>query len=307
MSDSLLSRTATRRIDRPLSFQRSYSVEGFDEQSWRTCVHLLLGRQAPGEWGAQAHDWVRWLQDTNAFSAGYPAWSELERPANDAKAPNVAFDTVQRVIEAIRSRHMTFTGFHPVLHSLLNPDIQRVLLNLIWPKNEAWLATWWGHDGLVCALAVVRYQDNTFRIVGPKTLLEWTGPLGGDWQRDYRVVKESVEERLAVPVFGMHTTLEGWKKLTEERKPGTLISKFTFRELIIDPRPWFAGALLGFDALHGIESRTGLLTRMVSSHPVFRLGMRARRLWSGASTIASKLELDVPATLNALRSEFRRK
>lgn len=122
---------------------------------------------------------------------------------------------------------------------VLLPDDHSAVLG-VFDGGELWTA------------AVLRRRDGRFDVLaGPEAISEWTGPLGGEWHRDHRVVVQAVERELGPVHVGLFMELQTARSILADRQPGGWALSYASRNLIIHPLPGFAAAALGLNGIVG--------------------------------------------------------
>ncbi len=123
---------------------------------------------------------------------------------------------------------------------VLLPDDRSVILG-VFDGAELWTA------------AVLRRRGGRFDVLaGPEAISEWTGPLGGAWRRDHRVLVQAVERELGPVHVGLFMELPTARAIFSDRQPGAWALSYASRNLLIYPLPGFATAALGVDGLVGV-------------------------------------------------------
>jgi len=101
--------------------------------------------------------------------------------------------------------------------------------------------------------AVLRRRGGRFDVLaGPEAISQWTGPLGGDWRRDHRVLVQAVERELGPVHVGLFMEIPTAQAILADRQPGGWALSYASRNLIIYPLPGFAAAALGLNGLVGV-------------------------------------------------------
>ncbi len=81
------------------------------------------------------------------------------------------------------------------------------------------------------------------RLHGPEVLHRLVGPLGGDFRRDYRVIRGAIERDLGPMALGVFTQTDTFRTLLRREDPGAWARAVAGREVVVDPMPpWFAVA-----------------------------------------------------------------
>ncbi|MCB9591298.1 MAG: hypothetical protein H6719_01090 [Sandaracinaceae bacterium] len=117
------------------------------------------------------------------------------------------------------------------------PD-EHAMVVVVWSRNVPWTAM------------VLRRRGGLIDLIaGPDLLARWTGPLGGDWRRDYRIIGEAVERTVAPVHLGIFTELSTVRELLREYEPGAWARAAAVRDVIIHPAPPYMAVALGADAV----------------------------------------------------------
>lgn len=107
-------------------------------------------------------------------------------------------------------------------------------------------------EGALWTAGALRRNAGSFDVfAGPRAISEWTGPLGGAWERDHRVLSEAVERELGPIHLGLYMERATAERLFGGRQAGDWALAFATREILVHPFPRFAAAGLGFDVLRG--------------------------------------------------------
>jgi hypothetical protein len=107
-------------------------------------------------------------------------------------------------------------------------------------------------DGELWTGAVLRRNGGAFDVfAGPGAMSEWTGALGGAWQRDHRVVAHAVERELGPLHVGLFMERATASTLLTGRQAGEWAMAFATRTLMVHPLPAYAAAGLGIDVVSG--------------------------------------------------------
>lgn len=155
--------------------------------------------------------------------------------------------------------------------------------------------------------AVLRRQHGQLDLLGgPDLLQQWTGPLGGDWRRDYRVIVDAVGRAVAPVHAGLFTEPETLMALLRKPAAGAWAQQTAIRNAIVHPLPSAAGVALGADAIRGIGQSAARALRTIDGDAefgpsaLFRSFGRSlapitdalRAHWSQASTVSEALGFD---------------
>jgi len=122
-------------------------------------------------------------------------------------------------------------------------------LDTVLPDNHAVVIVIWNGNSVWSALVLRRRDGFIDLVAGPDLLTRWTGPLGGDWRRDYRVISEAVD-RAAAPVhLGIFTNLGTLRELLRSYDPGAWATAVAVRDVIVSPTPPYIAVALGADVV----------------------------------------------------------
>jgi polar amino acid transport system ATP-binding protein len=120
---------------------------------------------------------------------------------------------------------------------LPTPQLVRRTLDSVLPDDRSFvLAVWRGHS-LWTAVILRRRAGEIDWIAGPDQLLAWTGPLGGDWRRDHRLVSQAAAEHVAPVHLGLYGDLRSVRRLLRSREAGAWAKAVASREVILHPTP----------------------------------------------------------------------
>ena len=91
------------------------------------------------------------------------------------------------------------------------------------------------------ALIVRRRGRGLDRVMGPEALRAMVGPLGGDFSRDFRFVRDGVEREVGPLAFGLYAETETLRSLLRAPDSGRWARSIAAREVMLDPMPaWVA-------------------------------------------------------------------
>ncbi len=137
-----------------------------------------------------------------------------------------------------------------------SPGTVRRALDVVLPDDHSAVVMLWERGQCWTAAALRRRSGSIDYVAGPDLVSRWTGPLGGDWRRDQRVVVDAVSRHVApvhLGVFGEASTIEG---LLAKADPGAWAAAVAVRDVIVHPTPPYVAVALGADAVRGVASRT---------------------------------------------------
>jgi hypothetical protein len=128
-------------------------------------------------------------------------------------------------------------------------------LDLLLPEDHVLLVALWEGDALWTACALHRRGGEIDRVAGPELVLDWTGPLGGDYRRDQRAMRRAVERALGTVHLGLFAQREAIEGLLRDPRPGAWARAVALREIIISPSPPYVHLAVGADAARAAGQR----------------------------------------------------
>jgi hypothetical protein len=108
-------------------------------------------------------------------------------------------------------------------------------------------------------LVLRRHAGSIDLVAGPDLLAAWTGPLGGDWRRDYRVITDAVSRTVAPVHFGVFSEASTMRELLRVPDPGAWARAAAVRDIIVHPAPPYVAVAIGADALRAVASTSARL------------------------------------------------
>ncbi len=120
-------------------------------------------------------------------------------------------------------------------------------LDTVLPDDHAVVLVVWNGSSVWTALVLRRRAGFIDLVAGPDLLTRWTGPLGGDWRRDYRVVCEAVDRTVAPVHLGIFTNVSTVRNLLRSYDPGAWARAVAVRDVIVSPTPPYVAVALGAD------------------------------------------------------------
>jgi hypothetical protein len=144
--------------------------------------------------------------------------------------------------------------FHPPRSRLPLPTagMLRRALDLLLPDEHALVFVLWDGQEIWTAFALHRHGGEIDRIVGPELLLDWVGPLGGDFRRDQRALRRAVARALGPVHVGVFAQREHVEALLRDPSPGAWARAIALREVIINPAPPYVHMAVGADAARAL-------------------------------------------------------
>jgi hypothetical protein len=164
------------------------------------------------------------------------------------------------VVRAIREEmDQGRIAIHPkpfVSVPLPTSQLVRRTLDSVLPDDRAFvLAVWRGHT-LWTAAILRRRAGEIDWVAGPDQLLAWTGPLGGDWRRDHRIVSQAAAAHVAPVHLGLYGDLRSVRRLLRSREAGAWAKAVASREVILHPTPPYVAVALGADAVRRVAQKS---------------------------------------------------
>lgn len=172
------------------------------------------------------------------------------------------------------------------------PMIHRAL-DAVLPEDTALVLATFADDALVTAVALRRRRGEIDRVLGPDVLTGWTGPLGGDWRRDHRVLTDRVAEHVAPVHIGLYAQHEDLRALLRNPEPGAWARAVATRELIVQPAPPYVAVALGADAMRAAARRSSrALAGIDALAPLAPLARLIRNRIGEVASVTSTLGFD---------------
>ena len=149
---------------------------------------------------------------------------------------------------------------------------------------------------------VIRRRNGLIDLVaGPDLVTSWTGPVGGDWRRDHRVLLRAIERHVAPVHLGLFAEVSAVRESLRRGEPGEWARQVAVRDVVIDPMPRSVKVALGADALRGISHlSSGLLGGLDLWSAAMPVLERVRSRWTEIRGISEELGFDPFVVLAAL-------
>jgi hypothetical protein len=139
---------------------------------------------------------------------------------------------------------------------LPTPQLVRRTMDSVLPDDRSFVLAVWRGPTLWTTAVLRRRGGEIDWIAGPDQLLTWTGPLGGDWRRDHRIVSQAVAAHVAPVHLGLYGELRSVRKLLRSREPGAWARAVASREIIVHPTPPYVAVALGADAMRRVARKS---------------------------------------------------
>jgi hypothetical protein len=111
------------------------------------------------------------------------------------------------------------------------------------------------------ALVVRRRGGGIERLYGPGAIRPMVGPLGGDFRRDYRVIRAAIEREIGSVYAGIYTTTQEFRELLMADAAGSWARAIATRDVVVDPMPPWMAMAAGASALRAAAERSRRLVR----------------------------------------------
>jgi hypothetical protein len=132
------------------------------------------------------------------------------------------------------------------------PVMLRRALDLVLPDDRSVLLAAWDEGELWTAVALRRRRGEIDAVQGPESILRWSGPLGGDWTRDHRILVHATSERFAPVELGLFCEARTLSRLMRQGEAGVWIRAVASRDVIVSPMPRTIGVALAADAVRAL-------------------------------------------------------
>jgi len=147
--------------------------------------------------------------------------------------------------------------FHPARSRLRlpTPTMWRRALDVLLPEGHVIVFAVWEDTELWTGCAILRQGDEVSCMIGPERLLEWAGPLGGDYRRDQRLLQRAVARALGPLHLGLFAQRADLEELLRDYRPGSWARAVALRDVIIEPAPAYVHVALSADAARAAGRR----------------------------------------------------
>ncbi len=136
--------------------------------------------------------------------------------------------------------------------------VQRAL-DLVLPDGSVFCGVLWEHEEVWTAAVLRRRAGSVDLLAGPDLLARWTGPLGGDWRRDHRVILRAVDREVGPVHLGLFSEAHTVRELLRRGEPGAWARATTVRDVVLSPAPPYVTLALGADAVRGVAAASSRL------------------------------------------------
>lgn len=166
-------------------------------------------------------------------------------------------------------------------------------LDALLPDNTSLTLVLWKQHAVWTALTLSKRSGVIDHIVGAEAIAQWTGPLGGDYRRDYRPIARAISRHLAPLHVGVFAEESMFRRLLADPSPGAWASAIAVRDVIVYPSPGYVAVAVGADAARAVAQRTALaLSRVDFAGWLAPLSEVTRRALGSAPDLGTRLGLD---------------
>jgi hypothetical protein len=145
---------------------------------------------------------------------------------------------------------------------LPTPAVLGRAFDFVLPRDKACVVVLFDGDVLDTAVLVHRDGSAIDHVYGPEVLREITGPLGGDFHRDHRVVRGAIERHVAPLSFGLYSETATLAALLRSTTPGAWAAALAVRDVVLDPMPAWAAVAAGAGVFRAAAHSSGLLQKL---------------------------------------------
>jgi hypothetical protein len=182
-------------------------------------------------------------------------------------------------------------------------EVVRATWDRVLPDGHSAVIALFEGPALVTGLALRRRGGVIDQVHGVESIRAWSGPLGGDFRRDHRVIRAAVERALGPVAVGLFAPEATVLDLLRAEAPGGWAKAVAVRDVMVEPMPPWAAMATGVSALRAAadESR-----RWAFSADGW-LAKTTRRVIEAAGTVdlQSVLGFDPLAVLGVVLRESR--
>ncbi len=166
-------------------------------------------------------------------------------------------------------------------------------LDALLPDNTSLTFVLWKQQSVWTSLTLSKRAGVIDHIVGPETLLQWSGPMGGDYRRDYRPIARGISRNLAPLHVGVFAEESMFRRLLADPSPGAWASAVAVRDVIVYPSPGYVAVAVGADAMRAVAQRSALaLARVDFAGWLAPLSEVTRRALGSAPELGSRLGIE---------------
>lgn len=173
-------------------------------------------------------------------------------------------------------------------------------LDAILPDSTCLTLVLWKEQSVWTSLCLSKRAGVIEHLVGPETLANWSGPLGGDYRRDYRPIARAISKNLAPLHLGVFAEETLFRQLLRDPSPGAWARAIAVRDVIVYPAPGYISVAVGADAMRAVAQRSALaLSRIDFGGLLSPFAEAGRRALQSAPEITNRLGIDSLRDLGA--------
>lgn len=166
-------------------------------------------------------------------------------------------------------------------------------LDALLPDNTSLTLVLWKQTAVWTSLTLSKRAGVIEHMVGHEALQQWTGPMGGDYRRDYRPIARGISRHLAPLHVGLFAEVEMFRRLLADPSPGAWARAIAVRDVIVYPSPGYVAVAVGADAMRAVAQRSALaLARVDFAGWLAPLSEVTRRALGAAPDIGSRLGIE---------------
>jgi hypothetical protein len=137
------------------------------------------------------------------------------------------------------------------------PPVVIPSLDMVLPRERTLLVAAWDGSDVAAAVALRRGAVGLERLVGPDSILSWSGPLSGELPRDHRTMERAVSAMLGPVHLGIFAQSRTLADLVRRPEPGAWARAIALREVLVRPAPPFVHAGVFVDAARAAAQWAG--------------------------------------------------
>jgi len=253
----------------PVASERGARAEGgalfvlYQETGVVRALHSLRGAVTlPGwEGPASLEACARALQTRFAVAAEVGALEELyERVGGRLDPKDGLAETALLVADAVRELaregelHMVPSLNRSV--PLPPPEVVQRAWDAVLPDGYCFTMALYEGVELETGFVARRRGGAVDLVLGPEALRRLTGPLGGDFRRDHRVIRAAVEREVAPLACGVFAPTATVRELLREEAAGAWARAIATRDVVVDPMPPWIAMAASAGAVRAVVSRS---------------------------------------------------
>jgi hypothetical protein len=166
-------------------------------------------------------------------------------------------------------------------------------LDALLPDETSLTLVLWRQQSIWTSLTLSKRSGVIDHIVGPETLVQWSGPLGGDYRRDYRPIARAISRNLAPLHIGVFADEAMFRRLLADPTPGAWARAVSVRDVIVYPSPGYVAVAVGADAMRAVAQQSALaIARFDLAGLLAPLASMTQRALGAAPDLRTRLGLD---------------